>query len=177
MTHRRAVLIIPEKAAPHAPAPCKALPGGVHKTPFIKSFFQEISLPVPLFPRPFSLLPAMTLAACMLLAPLCLSQAAWAGDNATELFVPFKPKDDPNRAAYAMGILFRANLADISPGEETQGMVRYPGPLRKLGVRAHAGQKIRIVGMDGGLRMELPNGDSVVGTKGEKGFDWRKVEK
>ncbi|QJT08901.1 hypothetical protein [Oceanidesulfovibrio marinus] len=134
-------------------------------------------MPVPLFLRQLSFLQAIALAACMLLAPLCLSQAAWAGDNATELFVPFKPKDDPNRAAYAMGILFRANLADITPGEETQGMVRYPGPLRRLGVRAHAGQKIRIVGMDGGLRMELPNGDAVEGIKGESGYAWRKIEK
>ncbi len=46
-----------------------------------------------------------------------------AAENATQLFSPFTPMQDPNRAIYALGVLFRANLADLASGEEVQGMV------------------------------------------------------
>lgn len=99
-----------------------------------------------------------------------------AAENATQLFSPFTPMQDPNRAIYALGVLFRANLADLASGEEAQGMVRYPGPLRRLGLRVHAGQQVRILGLDGGLRVELKNGESVEGCRVDNGYTWCKTQ-
>lgn len=99
-----------------------------------------------------------------------------AADNATtQLFSPFTPMEDPNRAMYALGVLFRVNLADLAAGEATEGMVRYPGPLRRLGLRVNAGQQVRIVGLDGGLRVELRNGEGVEGRRVKDGYAWTKT--
>lgn len=117
-----------------------------------------------------------SVATLLLLATVLIPETSTAADNATtQLFSPFTPMEDPNRAMYALGVLFRANLADLAAGEATEGMVRYPGPLRRLGLRVNSGQQVRIVGLDGGLRVELRNGEGVEGRRVKDGYAWTKT--
>ncbi|MFW5735685.1 MAG: hypothetical protein ACOCWR_11550 [Oceanidesulfovibrio sp.] len=120
-----------------------------------------------------------TLLFCIASLVLCTGafpEPAESADNSAQLFSPFTPMEDPNRAVHALGVLFRANLADLLPGEKAQGMVRYPGPLQRLGLRVHAGQKVRILGTDAGLRLEIQGLGALEGRRKEGGFAWGTAE-